>query len=88
MSNRPHDTLEVADAAGQPVDPGDHEHVALVWEVEHGAQFLAPRRSAPLLSTDDLAAAALLVCVAGGRWGINDPRAGKGKELIPGDLAE
>jgi hypothetical protein len=28
------------DAAGQPVDPGDHEDVALLEEVEDGPEFL------------------------------------------------
>jgi hypothetical protein len=40
---RTNDILQVADAAGEPVDAGDNQHVPFSQEIEHGAQFLAVR---------------------------------------------
>jgi hypothetical protein len=53
----PHNVLKVADAAGEAIDAGHHQHVALAEEIEHAAQFLAPRGrgAAPLLGADHLA---------------------------------
>jgi hypothetical protein len=39
------DILQVADAAGEPVDAGDHQHVPFSQEIEHGAQLRAVRRA-------------------------------------------
>jgi hypothetical protein len=55
------DILEVADAARQAIDPGDHQHIALAQEVEYGAQLLAAGRgsAAALLRSNDFAAGRL-----------------------------
>jgi hypothetical protein len=42
---RSNDILQVADAAGEPVDAGDHQHVPFSQEIEHGAQLRAVRRA-------------------------------------------
>jgi hypothetical protein len=38
---RSNDILQVADAAGDPVDAGDHQHIPFSQEIEHGAQLRA-----------------------------------------------
>jgi hypothetical protein len=57
-TDRPDDALQVADTAGEPVNAGDHKHVALAKEVEHRPQFLTAcrRGAAALLGTDQIAA--------------------------------
>jgi len=52
------DVLEVLERAGEPVDPGDHERVALAQEVEQNLELrpAVARGAAPLLGPDHLAA--------------------------------
>jgi hypothetical protein len=59
----PHDVLKIANGARQPADPGDHEHVALAQEVEHGVQFLRAgcRGARPLFRADDLPSCSIAV---------------------------
>ena len=42
---RSNDILQVSDAAGEPVDAGDNQHVPFSQEIEHGAQLRAVRRA-------------------------------------------
>ena len=90
------DVLEVSDRAGEAVDPGDHEGVALVQEVEQELQLgaaLAPG-TASLLGTDHLAAggAQLLfldreVLVEGGHAGVAvEGHGGLNSSCLPLDL--
>src|SRR5262249_31094459 len=55
-----HDVLEVADAAGEAIDPGHHQDVARPEEIEDDPQLLASLRgcAAPLLCPDCVAAGA------------------------------
>jgi hypothetical protein len=52
-----HDVLQVTNAAGEAINAGHHEHVALAEEFEDRAQLLPPRRAraAALLNADHLA---------------------------------
>src|SRR5216684_3073341 len=52
-----HDILQVADAARQPVDSGDHQRVASPQELQHGLEFgpASGAGAAALLASDDLA---------------------------------
>jgi hypothetical protein len=52
------DVLEVAHVTGEPVDPRDHQRVALAQELEQGLQFFSPlgARAGNLLIPDDGAA--------------------------------
>jgi hypothetical protein len=52
-----HDVLKVADAAGKPINPGEHENVAAAKEIENGPQFLAAfrRGAGAFLSSDHFA---------------------------------
>jgi hypothetical protein len=52
-----HDVLKVANAAGEPVNAGDHENVAGPEEIENRPQFLAAfrRGAAALVGANNLA---------------------------------
>jgi hypothetical protein len=59
-----HDVLKVPDTAGQPINAGDHQGVALTEEVQHSLQFGAACRrcAASLFRSDNIAASSLQGC--------------------------
>jgi len=56
--------LQVADAAGQPVDPGDHQYVAFTDKVENRLKFGAALggSTASFLRTNDIATSGFEGC--------------------------